>query len=98
MQQIRSSNPPVVTGIFDPIKSQERHHNNKCGLFAIFCTVFCIRHITDNEKSSCDKAHDHNEISIRMLKIRGSPTCRPFKNYLQILLKISKVSTTVEKS
>ena len=26
MQEIRSSNPPVVTGIFDPNKSRARHH------------------------------------------------------------------------
>ena len=26
MQEIRSSNPPVVTGISDPNKSQARHH------------------------------------------------------------------------
>ena len=28
MQEIRSSNPPVVTGIFDPNKSRARHHRN----------------------------------------------------------------------
>ena len=28
MQVIRSSNPPVVTGICDPNKSRARHHRN----------------------------------------------------------------------
>ena len=28
MQEIRSSNPPVVTGICDPNKSRARHHQN----------------------------------------------------------------------
>ena len=28
MQEIRSSNPPVVTGIFDPYKSPARHHRS----------------------------------------------------------------------
>ena len=30
MQEIRSSNPPVVTGICDPNKSWARHHRNSC--------------------------------------------------------------------
>ena len=29
MQEIRSSNPPVVTRICDPNKSRTRHHRNK---------------------------------------------------------------------
>ena len=28
MQEIRSSNPPVVTGIYDPNKSWARHHRS----------------------------------------------------------------------
>ena len=33
MQEIRSSNPPVVTGICDPNKSRARHHRSlKLGL------------------------------------------------------------------
>ena len=33
MHEIRSSNPPVVTGICDPNKSQARHHRSfKIGL------------------------------------------------------------------
>ena len=29
MQEIRSSNPPVVTGICDPSKSRARHHRSQ---------------------------------------------------------------------
>ena len=29
MQEIRSSNPPVATGICDPNKSRARHHRKK---------------------------------------------------------------------
>ena len=29
MQEIRSPNPPVVTGIWHPNKSRARHHRNK---------------------------------------------------------------------
>ena len=28
MQEVRSSNPPVVTGFCDPNKSRTRHHRN----------------------------------------------------------------------
>ena len=37
MQEIRSSNPPVVTGICDPNKSQGRHHR---GLLFYFYSKF----------------------------------------------------------
>ena len=33
LQEIRSSNPPVVTGICDPNKSRKRHHRNHTWIF-----------------------------------------------------------------
>ena len=33
MQEIRSSSPPVVTGICDPNKSRARHHRSYDGAF-----------------------------------------------------------------
>ena len=37
MQEIRSSNPPVVTGICDPNKSRARHHRKNYSTFNNNC-------------------------------------------------------------
>ena len=47
MQEIRSSNPPVVTGICDPNKSRARHHRNvfsryQCGFRKCYSAQHCL--------------------------------------------------------
>ena len=53
MQEIRSSNPPVVTGICDPNKSRARHHRNIYNIFdpkgLTFLTLLRLGHSHVNE-------------------------------------------------
>ena len=68
-------------------------------VYSLYFVEFSAQDILQIMKNlDCDKAYDHNEPSIRMLKICGSPACRPFKIYLKFSFKISKASTRVEKS
>ena len=45
-----------------------------------------------------DKAHSPDEISVRMLKLRGSSVCRPLQIICKSYLEKGRVSTGVEKS
>ena len=40
MQEIRSSNPPVVTGICDPNKSRARHHRTYVFFFFVLDIIY----------------------------------------------------------
>ena len=48
MQEIRSSNPPVVTGICDPNKSGARHHRSCEKMFTLGKENECFRN--ENKK------------------------------------------------
>ena len=47
MQEIRSSNPPVITGICDPNKSRARHH---CSLYYNDLKMSLIRKLADKRE------------------------------------------------
>ena len=50
MQEIRSSKPPVVTGICDPNKSRARHHRSNC---YIVTTTFCETCMRNLDEINC---------------------------------------------
>ena len=47
MEEIRSSNPPVITGICDPNKSRARHH---CSLYYNDLKMSLIRKLADERE------------------------------------------------
>ena len=55
MQEISSSNPPVVTGICDPNKSRARHHHSlKLGSKLKYLKIAVLKHSQDSQETISD--------------------------------------------
>ena len=60
MQEVRSSNPPMVTEICDPNKYRARHHGNDKGFFSFlkyFTTFFPNQPLSFRGEASCHSSH-----------------------------------------
>ena len=60
MQEIRSSNRPVVTGICDPNKSRARHHRNELIVLKVYNKETSTTSLTQHKETSTMALKQHN--------------------------------------